>query len=333
MSDHSDVHTETPAAHAGHRHGVPADADRRHLTAALVLLVAFIAVEVVVGVLSGSLALISDAAHMLSDAAAIVFALIAMRLSARPPQGGYTFGLKRAEIMSAQINGLTLLLLAVYFIYEGIARLIHPPDVEGWPVLVTALAGIAVNVAAARLIGRADRTRLNIEGAYQHILNDLFAFIAAAVAGLVVMLTGFTRADAIAALVVAALMIKAGYELVRDSGRVFMEAAPAGTDPAVIGAAMADRPGVVEVHDLHVWEVTSGYPALSAHVLVEPGGDCHTVRRDVEGLLSERHHIGHTTLQVDHIAPETLLIGATPTGAHCGDAHGPAHRPAPAGPL
>jgi cobalt-zinc-cadmium efflux system protein len=308
---------------------VSAATDRRYLTGALALIVAFMAAEVVVGVLADSLALISDAAHMLTDAAAIVFALIAMRLAARPPAGGYTFGLKRAEIMSAQINGISLLLLATYFGYEGIVRLIDPPDVEGGPVLATALAGIAVNVAATWLIGKANRAGLNVEGAYQHILSDLFAFVAAAIAGLVIMLTGFTRADAIAALTVAALMIKAGYRLVRDSGRVFMEAAPAGMNPGELGAEMAARPGVVEVHDLHVWEVTSGYPALSAHVLVDSGGDCHAVRRDIENLLSQRHRIGHTTLQVDHTSPEVLSIGASPTETHCGDAHGPAHRPPP----
>jgi cobalt-zinc-cadmium efflux system protein len=308
---------------------VSAATDRRYLTGALALIVAFMAAEVVVGVLADSLALISDAAHMLTDAAAIVFALIAMRLAARPPAGGYTFGLKRAEIMSAQINGISLLLLAAYFGYEGIVRLIDPPDVEGGPVLATALAGIAVNVAATWLIGKANRAGLNVEGAYQHILSDLFAFVAAAIAGLVIMLTGFTRADAIAALTVAALMIKAGYRLVRDSGRVFMEAAPAGMNPGELGAEMAARPGVVEVHDLHVWEVTSGYPALSAHVLVDSGGDCHAVRRDIEKLLWRRHRIGHTTLQVDHTSPEVLSIGASPTETHCGDAHGPAHRPPP----
>jgi cobalt-zinc-cadmium efflux system protein len=314
--------------HRGHNHGVSADADRRYLTAALALIIAFMTAEVIIGVLAHSLALITDAAHMLTDAAAIAFALIAMRLSARPPTGGYTFGLKRAEIMAAQLNGATLLLLAAYFLYQGIGRLIDPPHVQGDLVLATALAGIAVNLAATWLIGKADRTGLNIEGAYQHILNDLFAFITAAIAGLVVILTGFTRADAIAALIVAALMIKAGYQLVRDSSRVFMEAAPTGLDPSELGTEMATRPGVVEIHDLHIWEVTSGYPALSAHVLVEPGGDCHAVRRDIENLLTQRHHIHHITLQVDHTHPTVLTDGTALTAAHCDDPHGPHYAPA-----
>ncbi|HWB38424.1 MAG TPA: cation diffusion facilitator family transporter, partial [Rugosimonospora sp.] len=199
----------------GHGHGISAGADRRLLAGALALIVAFMAGEVVIGLLSGSLALISDAAHMMTDAFAIALALVAMRIAARPPRGGYTFGLRRAEILSAQLNGLTLILLAAYFVYEGVRRLIDPPPVAGQFVFWTALAGIAVNVAATFLISRADRSSLNVEGAFQHILNDLFAFIATAIAGLLVWTAGLTRADAVASLVVAALMIKAGYGLLR----------------------------------------------------------------------------------------------------------------------
>ncbi|GAA3228468.1 cation diffusion facilitator family transporter [Actinocorallia longicatena] len=302
----------------GHGHGVSAGSDRRYLLGALGLIAAFMLGEVVVGVIAGSLALLSDAAHMLTDAFAIVLALLAMRIAARPPRGGFTYGLKRAEILSAQLNGLTLLLLAAYFLYEGVRRFLDPGPVEGGLVLITALVGIVVNVAATWLIGRADRTSLNVEGAYQHILNDAVAFAATAVSGLVVLLTGWTRADALASLFVAALMIKAGYALIRDAGRVLMEAAPAGMDPAEIGKMMADRPCVVEVHDLHVWEITSGSPALSAHVLVEPKGDCHAVRRDLQSLLHDRYEITHTTLEVDHASEDDL---------HCGESHGPRHVP------
>ncbi|NUR88986.1 MAG: cation transporter, partial [Nonomuraea sp.] len=189
----------------GHGHGVSAGADRRYLGAALALIVGFMAVEVVIGFLAQSLALISDAGHMLTDAVAILFALIAMRIAAKPPRGGFTYGLRRAEIISAQVNGITLLLLAAWFSYQGIARLITPPEVEGLYVVVTGLAGIAVNVAATWLLSRANRSSLNVEGAYQHILNDLFAFIATTIAGAIVWWTGWARADALAALVVAAL--------------------------------------------------------------------------------------------------------------------------------
>jgi cobalt-zinc-cadmium efflux system protein len=306
----------------GHGHAVTASADRRYLSGALALILTFMVAEVVVGYVAGSLALISDAAHMLTDAAAIALALVAIRLSARPPAGGFTYGLKRVEILSAQANGITLLLLAAYFVYESIHRLLNPSEVRGGLVLGTALVGIAVNLAATWLMSKANRSSLNIEGAFQHILNDLFAFIATAVAGLVVVLTGFTRADAIAALIVAALMLKAGVRLVRDSGRIFLEAAPAGLDPTALGAELAGVPGVVELHDLHVWEITSGEPAASAHILVQEGLDCHQIRTEVEALLAERHQVTHATLQVDHV----LGDGRDQT-AHCSDSHGAVHRP------
>lgn len=309
----------------GHGHGVSAATDRRWLTFALVLISAFMVAEFVIGLVAGSLALLSDSAHMLTDAAAIVLALIAIRLAARPATGGYTYGLRRIEILSAQANGITLLLLAVWFGYEGISRLVDPPQVEGGLVLVTALVGIVVNLAATWCISRANRTSLNVEGAFQHILNDLFAFVATAIAGVVLVTTGFTRADAIAALVVAALMVKAGWGLVRESGRIFLEAAPRGTDPEALGAELVAVPGVAEVHDLHLWEITSGEAALSAHVLVLHDEDCHRVQSDIEEVLRSRHGLRHTTLQVDH------ENGAHDESDHCEEAHGPAHRPVPTG--
>ncbi|MEV6741229.1 cation diffusion facilitator family transporter [Streptomyces sp. NPDC051104] len=333
MSGHG--HEHGAGDHSGHSHGVSADADRRWLGLALGLIAVFMAAEVAVGIVAGSLALISDAAHMLTDAASIVLALIAMRLAARPARGGFTYGLKRAEILSAQANGLTLLLLGAWLAYEAVRRLIAPPRVEGGLMLATALTGIVVNVAATYCISKANRTSLNVEGAYQHVLNDLFAFIGTAIAALVVVLTGFRRADPIATLVVVALMVKAAYGLLRDSGRIFLEAAPADVDPDALGDRLVARPDVVEVHDLHVWQITSGQAALSAHVLVEPGGDCHAVRRDLEDVLRHDYRITHTTLQVDH-TPEQVLQVALPgdrsaadDAAHCDAPHGPVHREEP----
>jgi cobalt-zinc-cadmium efflux system protein len=287
---------------------------------------------------------------MLTDAASIALVIITARLAARPPAGGYTYGLKRTEIMSAQANGITLVLLAIWLGYSAIRRLVTPPAVNGRTVLVVALVGIAVNVAATLLIARAGAAKgaagragggggrgpsgprsLNLAGAFQHILTDLYAFIATAVAGLIIILTGFGRADAIATLVVVALMLHAGYGLIRDSGRIFLEAAPAGLSPAAVGAAMAARPLVCEVHDLHIWEITSGLPAASAHVLVAPGADCHAVRADLEAFLGREYGITHATLQVDHAAPPegsaAKLTGVPGTEPHCDDAHGPAYRP------
>jgi cobalt-zinc-cadmium efflux system protein len=185
-------------------------------------------------------------------------------------------------------------------------------------VLFTALAGIVINLAAAWSISRANRTSLNVEGAFQHILNDLYAFIGTAIAGAVVWLTGFARADAIAALVVAALMARAGWGLVRESGRIFLEAAPANADPTIIGPRLAAIPDVVEVHDLHVWQITSGHPSLSAHILVPPGTDCHAVRSRIETVLHDDYNVDHTTLQVDHTGQDH------PT-EHCVQPHGPVH--------
>ena len=288
--------------HHGHER-ITAGADRRWLAAALAVIVAFMVGEVVVALATRSLALLSDAAHMLTDAGALALALVALRLASRPPKGGFTYGLRRAEILSAQANGITLLLLAGWLGYEAIRRVIHPPPVPGLPLILTAIVGIGVNLLAAWLIRRADRRSLNIEGAYRHILTDLAAFLATAVAGLVIMTTQFREADPIASLVVVGLMVRAGLSLVRDSGRILLEAAPEGLDPRAIGRDLVDHRGVVEVHDLHVWQITSGSPALSAHVIVAPALDCHRVRRDLEALLRDRYHLTHTTLQLDHAEP------------------------------
>ncbi len=276
-------------------------------------------VEIVAGVLASSLALLSDAGHMLTDAAALALSLAAARLATRGAYGSMTYGLGRAEILSAQANGLTLLVLSGLIIYGAIGRLVSPPEVHGGVVLVVALAGIVVNLAAARVLagggGHGHERSLNVEGSYRHILTDLYGFIATAIAAVVILTTGFDRADAIASLLIAALMLQAAYSLLKASGRVFMEAAPAGLDPDEIGRTLAAQPGVVEVHDLHVWEVTSGFASLSAHVVVRAGDDCHEVRRSLQELLEDRFHIHHTTLQVDH-EPGPLQIEVTsPAGA------------------
>ena len=281
-----------------HSHGSASDA--RKLGAALGLILAFMAAEVVAGIVAGSLALLSDAAHMLTDAAALALSLVAARLAARPARGAMTYGLGRAEILSAQANGVTLLILAAFIAYEGVRRLVNPPNVDGAVVLAVALVGMVVNVAAAWILARAERRSLNVEGSLQHILTDLYAFIGTAIAAVVILVTGFDRADPIVSLLIAALMIRSGYRLVRASGRVFLEAAPEGVDPSAIGNALAGQPGVVEVHDLHVWEVTSGFPALSAHVLVGRDTDCHVARLTLSALLHDRFQIDHATLQVEH---------------------------------
>jgi cobalt-zinc-cadmium efflux system protein len=297
-----------------HGHHTHREADRRALKAALALIVTFMAGEVVAGILASSLALLSDAAHMLTDAAALGLSLFAARLAVRPAHGALTYGLGRAEILSAQANGLTLLVLAGVIVYGATRHLVSPPAVTGGVVLGVALAGIPVNLAAARILSGGSKRSLNVEGSYRHILTDLFGFIATAIAGVVILATRFERADAIASLLIAALMLRAAYGLLKASTRVFMEAAPAGLDPDRIGNVLAAQPGVVQVHDLHVWEVTSGFPALSAHVVVRAGEDCHDLRRVLQRVLEDRFDVHHTTLQVDHeaAAQPPIQIELTP---------------------
>lgn len=290
-----------------HSHGVTENTDVRRLGVALALIVAFMAGEVVVGILAHSLALLSDAAHMLTDAGALALSLVALRLARRPARGQMTFGLRRAEILSAQLNGGTLLVLAVLILFEAVRRLISPPDIDGWAVTITALAGIAVNLAATWQLAKANRENMAVEGSFQHIITDLYAFIGTALAGAVILLTGFDRADPLASILVAGLMLRAAYGLLRASGRVLLEGAPEGLKVEEVGRAIASHPHVASVHDLHVWEIGSGFPALSAHVLVHPDDDCHAVRRELEQTLREGFAIEHTTLQVDHVRRDQLL--------------------------
>jgi cobalt-zinc-cadmium efflux system protein len=211
-----------------------------------------------------------------------------------------TFGFRRAEILAAQANAITLLLLGVLIVAESLRRLASPPDVRGPLVVATAVAGAAVNVVALWQVARANRQSLNVEGSFQHLLTDLYAFAATAVAGAVVWATGFDRADPIASLAVAASMLLAGWPLLRRSGRVLLEAAPEELSPADIDAALRTHGGVTDVHDLHVWTISSGFPALSAHVLVGRDEDCHGIRKELEAVLHDRFGLEHTTLQVDH---------------------------------
>ena len=283
--------------HSGHRHAhshaVSANTDAKWLAVVLAINAGFMVVEVIAGALAHSLALLSDAAHMLTDAGAIGLALVAARLAQRGAKGVMTYGYKRMEILSAQVNGLTLVILSGFIIYEGIRRLIEPPTVDAWPVLAIGLAGIAVNAAAAVALARANRESLNVQGAFKHNLIDAYASLGTAAAAVVILLTGFERADPIASLLIAGPMLYMGWGLVKASARIFLEAAPEGVDPDAIGLTMARVTHVREVHDLHVGEVTSGVPALSAHVLVGPDVVVHRRRRRRSGrkmALSSRCH-------------------------------------------
>jgi cobalt-zinc-cadmium efflux system protein len=293
-------------AHGDHAHGVSADADRRYLLIALILLAAFMLAEVIVAVISGSLALLSDAGHMLSDVGAIGAALWAIRLAARPAAGAWTFGWKRAEILSAAGNGITLLVVSGIVAVEAITRLIHPPRVDGGPVVVVAAAGIAVNIAAAWVLARANRSSLNVQGAFRHVLTDLYGFIGTVIAGIVILATGWTRADAIASLIVVALMLKAAWELLAASGRILLEAAPKTMDLDDVRAHLLATEHVRDLHDLHAWTVTSSLPALSAHIVIDDAcfteGCVPRLLDQLQSCLAGHFDVEHSTFQLEAAA-------------------------------
>lgn len=291
---------------AMHRHG-DESGDRPLLAVSLGLLLAFMAVEVVVGLLANSLALLADAGHMLTDATALGIALVAAWAASLPARGGFTFGFKRAEILAAQANGIVLVLLGGWIVYEAIRRLLDPREVDAVLVGWVALAGIVVSLGVVLLLGRAQGKSLNVRGAYLHVVMDVAAFAGTGLAALLILLTGWDRFDPVASLLVALLLFRGGYELLRESGRIFLEGAPASAPPTEVGEAIASHPGVVQTHDVHVWTVTSGFPALSAHVLVDPGADCHRIRLELENMLRERFAIEHTTLQVEHMGTASGL--------------------------
>ena len=285
-----------------HAHEARLDADRRALGVAAVLVGGLMVGEVAAGVVAGSLALLADAGHLLTDVGAIALALVAAAMAGRPPRGRFTFGFSRLEILAAQANGIALLLVGVWIVYAAVRRLVAPPEVRGGVVLAVALVGVAVNLVATSLLARSSRESLNVRGVFLHVATDLAAFVGTAIAGALVLATGWDRFDPIAGLVVAALVFRSAVVLLRESTRIFMEGSPGEIDPAAVGRAVVSEEHVVEVHDLHVWTVTSGFPALSAHVLVEPGADCHAARGRLERMLADRFGLTHTTLQVEHAA-------------------------------
>lgn len=286
-----------------HAHGHAAGADVPRLGVALGLILMSMIVEIVAGVASGSLALLADAGHLLTDAAALAVSIAAVRLASRPAHGAWTFGWKRAEILSAAANGITLLVIGALVLLEALRRLLHPAPVAGLPVLLVALFGVGVTIAATMVLRGADRSSLNIEGSFQHLLTDVYGFLATLIAGVVILLTGFRRADSMASLVVVALMLRAAWGLLRDSGRVLLEAAPEGVDLADLRAHLMDTPHVTDVHDLHAWTVTSDLPALSAHVVVTDAcfssGHCPQILDQLQDCLTGHFDVEHCTFQLE----------------------------------
>lgn len=298
-----------------HSHGPGAwrEADRRALLIAACLTGGFMFAEAVGGLLSGSLALLADAAHMLSDSFSLFLALGAVALAARPVTAKRTFGYKRAEILAALVNGVLLVAISVWIVIEAIRRIGDPHEVLGGWMLGIAAAGLLVNVIAARVLMRSAGDSLNVKAALRHVLADLAGSVGVILAALVILFTGWELADPVVSIVIALLVALSAWSILRDSVDVLLESAPPGLDTEEIGYAMAAHRGVAEVHDLHVWQITSGMPMLSAHVLVGSDDDCHAIRRELEELIDDRFGIDHTTLQVEHRADQTPIeINPTP---------------------
>ncbi len=295
-------------AHDHHHAGDLNRADnRRRLGLVLALTSAFAVAEVVGGILTGSLALIADAGHMLSDSASLLLALVAVWLAGRPATDTRTFGFQRAEILAALVNGVALIAIAGWIFFEASGRLSDPPEIDAGPMLGVAALGLGINILAARILMRSDGESLNMKAAHRHVLADLLGSIGVIAAALVILATDWLQADAIISIIVGVLILGSAWGVIRDAGRVLMEVAPRGLDARTIGERMAAVDGVVEVHDLHVWTITSGFPALSAHVVVEHGDDCHQRRLELSELLRREYGLDHTTLQVEHANQPGLL--------------------------
>ena len=290
-----------------HAHEHRRAADRRALVAALLLTGVYTIVEVVGGVLTGSLALLADAGHMLSDNVALGLAVFAVWIAGRPSTPDRSFGYRRVEILAALANGVALVAVSIWIFWEAVSRLDDPPDVLGGWMLAIATLGVGVNLAAGAVLWRSRASSLNLEAAFRHVVADMLGSAGVILAALVILATGQNVADPLVSMAIGVLIVASAWGILRDSVRILLEATPAGVDAREVARRIAGEEGVVNVHDLHIWTITSGFPALSAHVLVRPGDDCHAARRAIERVLVREFGIEHTTLQVDHATADGLV--------------------------
>jgi cobalt-zinc-cadmium efflux system protein len=277
--------------------------DERLLLVAFGLLLAFLIGELVAAAIAQSLALLADAGHMATDVLSILAAVIAARLARRPAVGHWTFGLARAEVLAAAVNGITLVIVAAIVTIQAIRRLVNPVDVGGHALIIVAVAGLAINVVVTAVLTRADRRSINVAGVVAHVLTDAYAFAATIAAGVLVVTIGWNRADPVASLVVVVLLIRAARGLLMESGRVLLEAAPTEVDLALVRQHLLEAPNVVDLHDLHIWTVTSGLPALSVHVVI--ADDCFTngqapaLLDELQACLAGHFDVEHSTFQLE----------------------------------
>ena len=306
-------------AHHGPSHAVDAGRqNRRPLATVLVLTIVFAVAEVAGGLLTGSLALLADAGHMLSDSASLAIALFAFWLAGRPTTPERSFGYKRAEILAALANGVTLVAISIWIFVEAYRRLLEPPEILGGWMLLVAVLGLLVNAAGALILARSETESLNLQGALRHLIADVLGSTGAIATAGIIVLTGWRYADPIVSVLIGLLILGSSWTLLRDSLNVLLEATPRGIDASAVGRRMAATAGVVEVHDLHIWTITSGFPALAAHVLVGREENCHARRRDLEALLAREYGIEHTTLQIDHVGDHHATLHSLQFRSHDG---------------
>lgn len=282
-----------------HHHAHARSTSQHSLTLTLLVTSVWFAVELLAGFYTNSLALLADAAHMLTDLAALSLSLFALKISTRPPTNEKTFGYLRAEVLAALANGVILVLVGLFIAYEAYHRLLEPPEVKSKVMLAVAGVGLAANLVSARLLSRCDLENLNVRGAFLHVMGDIMGSVGAIIAGIIMSVRRWFLADPIVSLIVAILILYSSWQLLRDSVDVLLEGTPRHLNLAAILADLGSVDGVVSVHDLHVWSITSGMPALSCHVVLRAGGDASAVLKELSQLMTVRHHIEHTTIQTE----------------------------------
>jgi cobalt-zinc-cadmium efflux system protein len=283
------------------------DVNRRSLIRALGITAVWFVVELLAGFYTNSLALLADAAHMMTDLAAMLLSLFALKIAARPATHEKTFGYLRAEILAALANGVLLVLIGFYISYEAYQRFLHPPVIRSTTMLVVSAIGLGANLIAARLLAHSDMENLNLRGAFLHVVGDILGSVGAIIAGILMVAWRWYLADPIVSVLVSALILYSSWHLLRDSVEVLLEGTPRHLNIATILSDMGSIEGVLSVHDLHVWSITSGWPAMSCHVVLRPDVDPDVVLRSLSLMMQDRHGIEHTTIQI-----ERDLGGSTP---------------------
>lgn len=297
---HDHRHHEHGHDHHGHSHGHAHGAgNERRVLVALWLTGGFMVVETLGGILSGSLALIADAGHMLTDTGALALAWIAVRLARRPADDARSYGWHRAEILAAFLNGVVMLALSAWIVVEAAMRLAHPSPVLGGPMLLVAVGGLAVNILSFLMLHGAGGS-LNLKGAALHVLGDLLGSVAAIAAAIVILYTGFMPIDPLLSVLVALLILRSAWTVTRDSAHILMEGTPPGLDPDAIASDLVEAvDGVSDVHHVHAWSLTPGQSLVTLHAHLKDGADSHAALSGIQERLGTRFGIGHATVQIE----------------------------------